>query len=173
MLSLPPYTLSMVKAMFSLAYFGFLRPGEICKSPHTLQLSQVQVFSAKLVIEFSTFKNSRGKPIYLTIPRKFDFYCPVHALSRFLRCRGPQEGALFCDTLGKEISPFQFSKFLKMAVIAAGLPGKFSGHCFRIGAATQAAMDGMPDHVIQRLGRWRSLAWLVYVRRANIKNLLK
>lgn len=48
---------------------------------------------------------------------------------------------------------------------AAGVDDKsYSGHSFRIGAATAAAAADVPDHVIKMLGRWESLAYQLYVR---------
>ena len=41
---------------------------------------------------------------------------------------------------------------------------KFNGHSFRIGAATSAASSGVPDHVIQSLGRWTSDCYIRYIR---------
>ena len=40
----------------------------------------------------------------------------------------------------------------------------YSGHSFHIRAATTAAMAVVEDALIQTLGRWRSAAYVQYVR---------
>ena len=40
----------------------------------------------------------------------------------------------------------------------------YTGHSFRIKAATTAAARGIPDFLIKTLGRWESAAYTVYIR---------
>jgi len=54
---------------------------------------------------------------------------------------------------------------LRESLTEAGVdPTKFAGHSFRIGAASTARANGVQDSMIQTLGRWRSAAYLRYVR---------
>ena len=46
-------------------------------------------------------------------------------------------------------------------------PSKFSTHSLRIGGASVLAAAGVPDYVIMTLGRWKSLAFLGYIRLAS------
>ena len=44
---------------------------------------------------------------------------------------------------------------------------RYSTHGFRIGGASVLAAAGVPDYVIQSIGRWKSLAFLTYIRAAS------
>ena len=57
---------------------------------------------------------------------------------------------------------------LRMMAASAGKnPAQFALHSGRIGEATKLAAQGMPELEIQRAGRWKSWAFMVYVRDAG------
>ena len=43
----------------------------------------------------------------------------------------------------------------------------YSGHSFRIGAATTCASNGIQDHIMQSLGRWKSNCFVRYIRTSD------
>ena len=79
--------------------------------------------------------------------------------------RGPGQGPFFRCEDGTPLTKGAFVRKVKGLVTRAGLDANlYSGHSFRIGAATSAARAGIQDSTIQALGRWSSAAFLVYVR---------
>lgn len=58
-----------------------------------------------------------------------------------------------------------FFQKLSICIKYCGLdPSRYKGHSFRIGAASHAAEGGMSDAQIRTLGRWKSNAFLKYIR---------
>ena len=89
----------------------------------------------------------------------------MKALLGYLVVRGNQAGPLFSFQDGRLLTRQRFVEEVCKALQLAGFDqSKYCGHSFRIGAATTAAGRGMEDSVIKTLGRWRSLAYLEYVR---------
>ena len=85
--------------------------------------------------------------------------CAIRAVVSYLSVRGDSPGPLFQLQSGQPLSCQLLTSWLCQIVASAGLPGNFSSHSFRIGAATVAARQGIPDHLIQALGRWTSNAY--------------
>ena len=51
-----------------------------------------------------------------------------------------------------------------MLLTTVGLKAElYAGHSFRIGAATAAAVVGLPDWLIQAMGRWSSDCYKRYI----------
>ena len=66
------------------------------------------------------------------------------------------------------LSASALNKSIKKTAMALGLPSKrMSTHSLRIGGASALAASGVPDYIIQKMGRWKSLAFLTYIRLAN------
>jgi hypothetical protein len=44
---------------------------------------------------------------------------------------------------------------------------RIHGHSFRIGGATELLLGGIPSHVVASIGRWKSMAFLLYWRKVS------
>ena len=72
---------------------------------------------------------------------------------------------LFRFSSGLDLSYRLYNSIIKRLVQLVGLdPSSYSSHSVRAGAATQAARAGLDPDSIKCLGRWRSQAYMVYLR---------
>ena len=104
------------------------------------------------------------KGCFIHISRGNSLLCAVQSLITYLHVQGKGAGPLFLFQGGRPLSRAALSDWLRRILSAAGISGSFSSHSFRIGAATVAARNGVPDHLIQALGRWSSDAYQLYIR---------
>ena len=94
-----------------------------------------------------------------------DDLCPVVAVLNYIAQRGDQPGPFFRFSDHTPLTKARFVTKVREALTLAGVDcSGYSGHSFRIGAATTAARAGVADSVIQTLGRWTSAAFLGYIR---------
>ena len=89
--------------------------------------------------------------------------CAVQSMMLYLGHWGNSPGPLFLLQSGKPLTRSVLTSWLCNILAAAGIPGNFSSHSFRIRAATVAARNGIPDHQIQTLGHWSSNAFQLYM----------
>ena len=173
---------ALFMAMCSLAFYAFLRVGEMTavssnKPDVPLQLDQLTqlVDSNKHVVAlkltFRNYKHSYNRPTFsLTISRQAHF-CPVNIMLEYLSIRGHQPGPLFVSAGGQAVSRELFVNLLFRALVHCNLdPSRYKGHSFRIGAASHAAAQGFTDAQIRIMGRWKSSAFLKYIRVASFYN---
>ena len=180
----------MLWAACCMCYFGFLRSGEVTvpslkeydggahlsegdvsldsvKSP---KMVQVRVKQSK------TDPFRKGVMVYLG--RTGGELCPVAAVSAYLAVRGRAPGPFLVFKGGEPLSREIFVRRVRAALREVGVDSdKYAGHSFRIGAASTAAAVGVEDSLIQTLGRWKSSAYLSYVRvprerLASVSNLI-
>ena len=105
-----------------------------------------------------------GKGCFLHIGKGEFPLCAISSLLAYLTRRGDASGPLFLFRDGQPLSHALLTSWLRGILSAAGIPGNFSSQSFRIGVATVAARNSIPDHQIQALGRWTSPAYLLYIR---------
>lgn len=166
----------MFWAACSLAYFGLLRAAEFT-------VPNLQSFDTNIHLQLSDLafdkvvnpscmrvflKGSKTDPFrkghHIHIGRGSSELCAISAMSTYLHHRGSQSGPLFAYVSGQPLSRINVTTWLRNIFKAAKIPGNFSSHSFRIGAATVAARNGVPDHQIKAIGRWNSQAYLLYTR---------
>ena len=168
---------SLLWAACSMCFFGFFRVGEITapskdafKSSQHLAWGDVSVDSVthpsvvKVHLKFSKC-DQLGKGVDVFLGRSGNRICPVAACLAYMAICGPIPGPFFC---GKDDAPLtkpQFVSLVREVLTDAGLDATlYSGHSFRLGAATSAAQAGMEDSTIKALGRWSSTAFLLCIR---------
>ena len=91
--------------------------------------------------------------------------CPVAAILHYLAARPSVPGPLFTFEDGAPLTCAALVTHLRTVLSHAGIEhSNYSGHSFRIGAATAATQAGYSDSFIQSLGRWKSSAFVAYIR---------
>ena len=90
---------------------------------------------------------------------------PVAAGLAYMITRGSAPGLFFRFSDGKGLTRDRFVKAVRLALSSAGVDvSHYSGHSFRIGAATTAFLYGISEVLIKTMGRWESSAYMLYVR---------
>lgn len=169
-LATTPYMVALYQSLFLISYHAFLRVGEVTQTgmstQHILTMDQVDLQSipSSLTITFKSYKHSKGKSTKISIPYQ-SHPCPVQSFIRFLSFRGKSPGFIFITPNGTLLTRHQFHQFLSLSLKYAGFNStQFNTHSFRIGAATDAAARGLSPLQIMDMGRWKSDAFLKYIR---------
>lgn len=168
------YQSSLFKAMCSLAFFAFLRVGEMtitkCKGNENSVLLMSQIskqYNEKglvqsMLIHFRNFKHNYNQKEFVLVISRQPKACPVQSYLDYIKMSGTQDGPLFMKEDGTSVCRKEFINVLNLALKLCDLdPNKYKGHSFRIGAATYAAEQGISDAKIRQ--RWKSDAFKKYI----------
>ena len=167
----------MLWAACCLGFFGFMRAGEFtCPSishfdPESMLSTEdvsVDQHQAPTLLCVK-LKRSKTDPfrvgVDIFIGRTGNTLCPVAAVLAYLAIRPQLPGPLFIFRDGSYLTRDRLVVHLRAGLRQAGIdPSRYSGHSFRIGAATTAAQAGVEDTFIKMLGRWESAAYQKYIR---------
>ena len=134
-----------------------------------------------LMVNIKNPKEGKGKSVVVELFANNTFWCPVKAYKKLIKTWGskPKFNTIWakrCD--GRFLTGRYFNDVLKIISAKRALlrGGIFRSHSFRAGIPSLMARAGYPENEIQRQGRWRSSAFLVYCkmgRSARLKDQLE
>ena len=160
-------------AAATLGYAGWLRISEICGGaggggPVGLRGRSLIVKGNSLSLMVERGKTDKAREgVEIGVLAGRGAICPIKALLRYLEVRpgAPSaDGFLLVREDCRRMDQAWFRAELQTRCKEAGLGAGFNTHSLRIGAATDAGRGGMPSYLIKLRGRWRSDAFLSYVR---------
>ena len=171
-----PFIDVMLLCIFKMAFFGFLRCGEFTYSNTSesfLKIENIDIVQADkhyTVLLQSSKCDTFHKGVKIDIFENNSLQ-PVDSMVKYIEKR-MRQGASSSSPLFIEnefnvrpLSRITFIRLLKEVLLRSGFNDSlFSGHSFRIGAATSAAAAGVEDHIIKSLGRWNSDCYMRYIK---------
>ena len=163
-IGLPRVDVAAYRAVFALAFFAMLRPGEVMlggEPRHTIRMRHVVLQPDRLSLTLPSSKTS-SSPFHTELVARPDLIsCPVGAVREYLRLRpaGERDDYFFVSHRARPLRTRSLAHIMRQAGRAAGLDSsRLTGHCFRIGGATYGAQAGMSDLQLREAGRWSSSA---------------
>ena len=146
----------MLWATMNMCFFRFLRAGEVCTPSGSSYDPSWHLCVQDLALDshtnptrlFVTIKASITDPFCqdstITLDKTNQLLCPISAILPYVAIRGVNAGPLFCFHNGSFLTRDKFVIGVRRLLVAAGIdPNPYSGHNFRIGAATATVHAGM------------------------------
>ena len=168
----------MYWAAFTTAFFSFMWVSEFTAASDTsfneqaLREKNVQFKEDMVVLHLQM---SKSDPFHhscnVVLAPTGGPVCPVRAIKRYLAVLWIDVGLLFfCFQSGAFLLRDRLSFQLRSLLDNVGMDSSSYTCSFLIGAASSAAAAELPEHLIQRMGRWTSECFKTYVR-SNIQVL--
>lgn len=174
---LSPFDADMLWAAATMCFFAFLRSGELVVPSDSAFDPNVHLAYGDVRADNTSspqflevrIKASKTDPfrvgVAVYLGRTNCALCPVAATLRYMVSRGGSPGIFFRFEDGKPLTRDRLVARVRTAIASVVADStNYAGHSFRIGAATTAALQGIPDSLIKTLGRWQSSAYQLYIR---------
>ena len=166
----PLHDQRMLRAAMAVAFHGFLRCGElVALTPEDVTVS---ADGSSMTVHLKQSKtDTHGHGVDILIGRSTDAtICPVRLYTQYWQIRRPAAGSkdsLFTYQAGTSLTKEKLTEELRTLLALDGVTNyrHYASHSFRIGAATSAAVTGVPEWLIRRMGRWDSDAVYMYIRK--------
>ena len=167
----------MYKAIFSLAYYGLMRIGELTWSDHVMLAKDIHIATNRdrilIVLHSSKTHGRESRPQNIRIEalymgRHSGSFCPFKTARQFMAIRGnyiTDDEPFFIFSDGVPVKPNQVRKKLSQALTSLGLDSSLYGmHSMRSGRATDMYKLGNSIQEIKVAGRWQSGAFYKYLK---------
>ena len=166
----------LYQALFSMAYYGLMRVGELTQGDHPVKACDVHAAQNKkkilIILRTSKTHGLADYPQQIKISAKTNtqsqLFCPFMAIQNFITIRGDylnESENLFIFRDKSPVKPEHMRATLKACLQAIGVdPSLYDCHSFRIGRSTQMWKMKFSIQEIRRAGRWRSSAIYKYLR---------
>ena len=161
-----PHDKDMITAAFSLAFHGFLHCGELTSS---IKWQNIKIDMARQCLDAwlqwsKTDPSGKGTTITVGTSTNLSI-CRVRKLTEYKQiCRST--GSAVKNQNGALLTRAALTTELRTLLPLCGVTNSddYASHSFCIGAATSAAMAGVPEYLIRHMVRWRGDVVLNYVR---------
>jgi hypothetical protein len=168
------YNVLLTWTAMTLGHFGCLRSGEftvsgifnsnihICRNNITFHDSLSNPYmNVHLKMSKTDYKNEGVNITIACTAKQVCAYCSMLKFCLVRDLHASQTQPLFIYTNGQILSRELFVSQTKKYMSRIGLnPEHYSGHSYRIGGATSAAVSGLKDWEIKKLGRWKSSVYI-------------
>ena len=179
------YLTILYRALFTTAYFGLFRVGELTLGEHVVKVSDVHIGMNKNKLSFvlhtskTHSKSNWPQQIKITglnaklTPNTATFrihheICPFMLLRNYIGVRNKRQSdqqQFFIFKDGSPVTPYHFRRTLKAVITHIGLnPDLYQTHSMRAGRSMDLLDMGLSVETIKKLGRWRSNAVFTYLR---------
>ena len=174
-----PYLIILYKAIFSLAYYGMLRVGELSYSNHCIKASNIHIGNNKdkiLIVLYSSKthgKESRPQKVKISaINNEYalhkKLFCPFKIVTKYMKIRGDyytDEEQFFIFSDGSPVKPQHIRKTLRDLLNNLNLDSSlYDVHSFRGGRTVDLSKFGYDIERIKSMGRWKSSAVYRYLK---------
>ena len=174
-----PYLSILYKAIFSLAYYGMLRVGELTLSNHTIKACNIHVGNNKdkiLIVLYSSKthgKESRPQKVKISAShtnsnRNDKFFCPFRIVTNYMKIRGDyitDNEPFFIFSDRNPVRSYNVRNLLRELLEILNLDSNlYDVHSFRGGRTSDLAKFGYSIDRIKTMGRWKSSAVYRYLK---------